>query len=178
MWHGILCHMARNPLGIPSKTATSGRKSIMWVASTPGPDSEHYLHTIQNLVGQRSRLSGSALETVRLRIKAGFPKAAFDRVRSAMDLRTEKLSEVTDIPLRTLARRKKLRPDESDRLFRVASVLQRAVDTLEDIAAARKWLTSPKRALGNRSPIDVCDTEAGAHEVENLLVRIDQTVYS
>ena len=160
------------------KSSKGGRRPVLWLAAASGPDSEHYLHTIRNLIGGRSRSSVSALETVRRRIKDGFPKSAFDRVRLAMDLRMETLSEITDIPLRTLARRKKLRPDESDRLFRVASVLQRAIDTLEDITTARQWLTSPKLALGNKTPIAVCDTEAGAREVEDLLIRIDQTVYS
>ena len=38
--------------------------------------------------------------------------------------------------------------------------------------------TTPKRALGNITPLRCCDTDVGAREVEALLGRIEHGVFS
>ncbi len=161
-----------------AKSVKAFSRTGPWVVYSPNTASGHYLSTIGNLTGKVTGTHGPAFEAVRAVIKSGLPKSAFDRVKLAIDVSTERLSLLTGIPVRTLARRRKLKPDESDRLFRVALVFQRAVETLENVDAARRWLNAPRRALGNRRPIELCDTEAGAREVENLLIRIDEGVYS
>jgi putative toxin-antitoxin system antitoxin component (TIGR02293 family) len=92
------------------------------------------------------------------------------------------IASVIGIPERTLARRKtagRLSPHESERLFRISTVFEKAVELFEgDVPAAVSWLTTPKGALGNHSPLAYSRTEVGAREVENLIGRIEYGVFS
>ena len=64
----------------------------------------------------------------------------------------------------------------SDRLFRVANIFASAKQVFESEEAALKWLHNPQIGLGGRVPLDMIMTEAGTHEVENLLGRIEYGV--
>lgn len=92
------------------------------------------------------------------------------------------VAETIGIPERTLARRKaagRLAPEESERLLRLSSIFERAVELFEgDAAAAVHWLTTPKRALDNQTPLQYARTEIGAREVENLIGRLEHGVFS
>ena len=92
------------------------------------------------------------------------------------------ITSIVGIPERTLARRKaatKLTTPESERLLRLSTVFDKAVELFEgDTAGAVKWLTAPKKALNNVSPLTYCRTELGAREVENLIGRLEHGVFS
>src|SRR5258708_1946261 len=92
------------------------------------------------------------------------------------------IASAIGIPERTLARRKaagRLSPEESERLFRIATVFEKAVELFEgDASAAVAWLMAPKRALGAQSPLIYLRTEVGAREVENLIGRLEHGVFS
>jgi putative toxin-antitoxin system antitoxin component (TIGR02293 family) len=114
-------------------------------------------------------------------LKHGFPMSAFENLRSAMDIPAKTLSSVANIASRTLSRRKKegrLQTDESERLFRIAALYDRAVEVLGDGERARAWFKGPKKALGGKTPLQYADTEPGAREVENLLGRLEYGVFS
>ena len=68
-------------------------------------------------------------------------------------------------------------PSET-RLYRFARLFALAEEVLEDKEQARDWLRSPQVGLNNRTPLDLMRTEAGAREVESLLVRIEHGVLS
>jgi putative toxin-antitoxin system antitoxin component (TIGR02293 family) len=72
----------------------------------------------------------------------------------------------------------RLTADESDKAVRFARLFGKAVETLEDKEAARRWLSSPQIGLGGALPLDYAETETGAREVENLLTRIEYGVIS
>lgn len=92
------------------------------------------------------------------------------------------LAETIGIPERTLARRRaagRLAPDESERLLRLSSVFEKTVELFEgDVPSAVRWLAAPKRALENQSPLQYTRTEVGAIEVENLIGRLEHSVFS
>jgi putative toxin-antitoxin system antitoxin component (TIGR02293 family) len=92
------------------------------------------------------------------------------------------IASVIGIPERTLARRKtagRLSPSESERLLRISTVFEKAVELFEgDVPGAVSWLTAPKRALGNHTPLSYSRTEVGAREVESLIGRIEHGVFS
>ena len=46
------------------------------------------------------------------------------------------------------------------------------------IDKARVWLKSPNRALGGEVPLDLLDTEIGAHQVEDVLLRLNYGIFS
>jgi putative toxin-antitoxin system antitoxin component (TIGR02293 family) len=83
---------------------------------------------------------------------------------------------------RTLARRAQgqhLKPVESDRLYRLAVVFTRAVELFEgDTAAARKWLTNPVRALGQKIPLELAQTEVGSEMVLDVIGRLEHGVFT
>jgi len=73
---------------------------------------------------------------------------------------------------RRLARRQTLKPSEADAIARLLRVTQSAEKTLGDAAFARQWLNLPSPPLGNRIPIELAETDAGAREVEAALSRL------
>jgi putative toxin-antitoxin system antitoxin component (TIGR02293 family) len=89
------------------------------------------------------------------------------------------LAELVGISQPTFFRRRKQKrfhADESDHLMRFARVWSRAIDVFENEEGARDWLKQPALGLGGRIPLVVAKTEAGAHEVDVLLQRIDYGV--
>jgi putative toxin-antitoxin system antitoxin component (TIGR02293 family) len=117
------------------------------------------------------------------RIKAGLPVKEFDTLRALLGLTVADLARKVGISLATLSRRRRHRaaldPEHSDRILRLARLYRLAVDLYDgNEAAARTWLTRPARALDGQTPLDFADTEAGAHEVEKLIGRLEHAVYA
>lgn len=120
-------------------------------------------------------------DAIREQVRAGLPYAALEAVATRYEIAAEALVRVLHIRPRTLARRKKeqrLRPDESDRLLRLARIAARAEEALGSRENAAGWLREPIIALGGVSPLDYMDTDLGALEVEQTLGRIEHGVYS
>jgi len=132
--------------------------------------------------GSSLGLTTTATSHLIQQIETGFPFAALLRLESNTGLDLTTLSNLIGIPERTLARRKvagKLSPEESERLLRIASVFEKAVDLFHgDVESAVRWLTNPKKALGYQQPLTYARTELGAREVENLIGRIGHGVFS
>jgi putative toxin-antitoxin system antitoxin component (TIGR02293 family) len=86
------------------------------------------------------------------------------------------------IPERTFGRRlakgEPLKPAEADAIGRLVRVTEKAEKTFGDADFAHKWLVYPNPALGDRIPIELAETDAGAREVETILTRIAYGVYS
>jgi putative toxin-antitoxin system antitoxin component (TIGR02293 family) len=126
----------------------------------------------------------SATETDQLvsQIEAGLPFKTVESLAALSGLPVTLIASTLGIPERTLARRKaagRFAPDESERLLRISTVFEQAVELFEgDVAGAVTWLTAPKRVLGNRSPLAYSRTELGAREVENLIGRLEHGVFS
>ncbi len=115
-------------------------------------------------------------------IEQGLPMRAAESLALGLGMALPELAERLGIPARTLARRKtagRLSPDESERVVRVARLLEKALALFDwDGSEARQWLRQPKQALAGQSPLDYARTEIGAREVENLLGRIEHGVFS
>lgn len=114
-------------------------------------------------------------------VKRGLPMASFYELSSEMDIQPARLMAVLNIASRTLVRRKKegrLGKDESERLYRVGRLFERAVQALGSKEAARTWLKTPKKALGNEVPLEYAETEIGAREIDDLLGRLEHGVFS
>ena len=83
---------------------------------------------------------------------------------------------------RTLHRRKdagRFEPQESERLYRFTSLFERVLGLFEgDRQQALHWLTMPKRALHDNTPVEYAQTEVGAREVDNLIGRLEHGVFS
>lgn len=118
---------------------------------------------------------------LRTSIREGLPFASLEAIIETYRLGRETLSGVLSIPLRTLTRRRveqRLRPEESDRVVRLARILAQAVEVLGSKEKASTWLQRPNRALGGETPLSLLDTDLGTRQVEEVLGRIEQGVFS
>ena len=134
-------------------------------------------------LGQRvkSRIDFDAL------IKKGMPLGVISHIKREFNLPDEVIARIIGVSPRTVSRRRKtvripakerLSPVESDRVYRFARIVAMAEDVFEDKNEALEWLNSPQHGLGGRVPFDMLQTDAGAREVEELLLRIDYGVIS
>ena len=71
------------------------------------------------------------------------------------------------------ARREPLTIEESDRLVRVTRIQALAEDVFGDLQNANRWLRERLGILGDKSPLEVAQTDSGARVIEQLLARID-----
>lgn len=139
-------------------------------------------HIVATLGGSRAlKRKTLTLEDLQAQLRTGLPYAALEAVASGFEIGTADLVAVLHVPPRTLARRKRerrLHADESDRLFRLGRIAALAEEVLGSRGKATRWLHEPNRALGNAVPLRQLDTEVGARQVEDLLVRIAHGVHS
>src|SRR5260370_5851212 len=139
---------------------------------------------IRNPKGRGASLGLTATATGELirQIERGLAFDSLRKLEAFSGVDTLAIASVIGIPERTLARRKtagRLSPDESERLLRISTVIEKSVELFEgDVPAAVSWLTSPTRALGNHSPLQYSRTEIGAREVENLIGRLEHGVFT
>jgi putative toxin-antitoxin system antitoxin component (TIGR02293 family) len=125
---------------------------------------------------------GGALEKLVESLNAGWPYRSLARFQAEAGLPLETIAEQIQVPLRTLHRRRlegRLKPDESERLHRLANIFDKACALFGgNKESARRWLQSPKPALGNRAPLWYARTDVGAREVEDLIGQIEHGVFS
>jgi len=140
-------------------------------------------------------------------IRKGIPWGVISHIKKEFNLPDEVIAQIIGVSCRTIARRRKtvkipvkttrvavsgkprkrkanlialerLSPVESDRVYRFARIIALAEDVFEDKEEALEWLKSPQYGLGGLVPFDMLQTDAGAREVEELLVRIDYGILS
>lgn len=115
-------------------------------------------------------------------IERGFPFDALEYLKAALGLTDSEIAGALAVSTKTASRWRhaetRLPAPVSDRIFRYARIFALAENVLEDKDAAREWLHDKQMGLGGHSPIELMRTEAGAREVESLLVRIEHGVLS
>jgi putative toxin-antitoxin system antitoxin component (TIGR02293 family) len=115
------------------------------------------------------------------KIQKGLRFSELETLQNSIDMPFEQLAAKLCISRSTLQRRKaagRLSPDESDKVMRLSRLLEHATNVFGDIEKARAWLKFPQRGLGGAVPLDYAETEVGAREVDNLLGRIEYSVYT
>ncbi len=137
---------------------------------------------IQTLGGKSVLKRNISSETqLREAVREGLPYESLATVVEKLGIKGDKVAEVIQLPLRTIARRKKekrLEPDESDRVVRLARIGAMAAYVLGNEQKAAVWLHERNRALGGIPPLDILDTDIGTRQVEEILGRIEHGVYS
>ena len=137
---------------------------------------------VVQVLGGAKVFKGRALPTsaeLRERIKEGLPYHSLESVRERLRLSVPEAATVLHMPTRTMARRRqtrKLDPDESDRLYRIARVAGQAVSVFGAEDKAMAWLQRPNRALHGELPLRLLDTDVGARQVEDILGRIEHGI--
>lgn len=107
-------------------------------------------------------------------IEAGLPHEAFVRFRDFSQLPEEQIAVAA-----RCSPTNQLSPDESDRIMRMALVFERAVDLFNgNHEAAKSWMTSPNRALGQETPLAMTRTSFGANAVTDLIGQLEHGIFS
>jgi len=139
-------------------------------------DVRHYLGGAKAIGSPQTELDFVAI------IRKGLPASALESLRTRTELSEETIVNSLRIAKRTAARRKqqgdRLKPSESERLFRLAKTFATATDVLGTKENARQWLLSPNLSLGGNPPIKLLDTGIGFQQVIDVLGRIEFGVYS
>ena len=148
----------------------------------PTPASRAARADAGSLLGLRTADATAATDAeVRSAVRKGYPFRVLDEVSKHLARPSHEINAVLGIPPRTFARRKAAKqftPEESDRIYRLARIVQLAIDVLGSDEKARNWLKAPNRALGGEVPFELLDTDVGTRQVEAALLRVAYGIFS
>ena len=116
------------------------------------------------------------------RVEEGVPVLDVVAFGKEVGFTAEEMAMLIQMPSRTYARRvagkSRLKLDEGERAVRIMRIYELARQALGTNERTRRWLSRPLRVLGGRTPLDFARTEPGAREVEAVLGRFEEGVYS
>ncbi len=125
-----------------------------------------------SMVIGRSGLSPGALVRD---IRKGLPAESFVEIADAFGGKVshDVLALKLGLVARTLSRKRKAKErlsiTESERIYRVARVLEAAEGLFGSREAASEWILASCASFGDAAPLDLLDTDVGTAEVEGLL---------
>lgn len=125
---------------------------------------------IARVLGLRRRVL--SVEQLEQQVAAGLPKASLSAVARHVYGNSPDAAALMHrvIPAATFHRRREdLKPQEGERVERLARVIATAELVWGGADDARAFLSTAHAMLGGRRPIEVALTELGARRVENLL---------
>lgn len=115
-------------------------------------------------------------------LEGGLSGNLFKEVCCLLAISEKRLAGIINLSVSTLAQRKKrgyFSATESERLYRILNLYKKAVQVFDDDPEeAREWLKTKAYGLGDEIPLEFSKTEVGAKEVERLLTRIDEGVFT
>jgi putative toxin-antitoxin system antitoxin component (TIGR02293 family) len=110
-------------------------------------------------------------------VRKGLPMKALNDLADKLHVDRAELADILGTSLRTLQRKEeastRLGPSASDRLARVARILDLAMHVFGELDKASTWLTSKSRALENEIPLHMLDTDIGTERVQSELRQIE-----
>lgn len=175
-WLYYICNMAQTKReGNMTTTAQTKRK----LTKKSQRSNEKNAYGKDTLIGMN--LITTEKNVLIKKIKKGLPISVFVKIQKELDVSADTLASTVNIASRTLARRKKegrFQPDESERVLRIASLFDRALQVLHKQNRVQLWFKSPQKGLSGKTPLEYADTEPGAREVEDLLGRLEHGVFS
>lgn len=126
-----------------------------------------------------SQLESAELNDLLASLEEGLSAALLDELRDRLALSPEGMASFLGISTRTLERRREkgtLTSSESERLYRIVRLFQKAMEVFETEEEARRWLKRPQMRLGEQVPLEIARLEPGAREAERLLGRIEHGI--
>jgi putative toxin-antitoxin system antitoxin component (TIGR02293 family) len=109
-------------------------------------------------------------------LREGLPVSVLQEIRDGWGMTIIELSNSLSIPKSTLMRMleqgRRMSAADSDRVYRLASVLAWAEECIGSRKKAQAWLRNPNQALGNVTPLRAIETGIGVRQVEQVLGRI------
>ncbi|MBW4532632.1 MAG: DUF2384 domain-containing protein [Pleurocapsa minor HA4230-MV1] len=71
-----------------------------------------------------------------------------------------------------------LKPNLVDRWLRFSKIVRQAQELFEDQIETQRWLSTPKIALENKTPLEILDTDSGCRQVEQILLQAAYGVFA
>ncbi len=116
------------------------------------------------------------------RVEEGLPVGEVVEFGKQAGFTNEELARLIHIPARTYARRvaskSRLKVSEGERAIRLMRLFSRAKQVFGTDENTRRWFNARILALGRKTPLEYAQTEPGAREVENIIGRIEDGVFS
>ena len=113
-------------------------------------------------------------------VNRGLPLSTLEEFSAYSGIPMKNLLEVV-VPPRTLKHRRQrkepLNVDESDRLARVAKMLELAVKVYGNREDGKEFLTRHMPRFDEKSPLEVLRTEKGEEAVQEFLIQIAEGMY-
>jgi putative toxin-antitoxin system antitoxin component (TIGR02293 family) len=108
-------------------------------------------------------------------IQAGFPARALAAFKERAQLSNREVARALGVSEKTVERvgtQAHIKPATSDRLYRMARIVELATEVLCDEQQALEWLRTPQHGLAERVPLDLLATDAGTEQIRAELLRI------
>jgi putative toxin-antitoxin system antitoxin component (TIGR02293 family) len=116
------------------------------------------------------------------RVEEGLPVSEVVEFGKHAGFTTDELARLIQIPPRTYARRvasnSRLKVPEGERAVRLMRLFDRAKQVFGTDENTRGWFNARLLALGRKTPLEYAQTEPGAREVENIIGRIEDGIFS
>lgn len=116
------------------------------------------------------------------RVEEGLPVMEVVQFGKQAGFTTDELARLINIPARTYARRvadkSRLKVHEGERAARLMRLFDRAKEVFGTDENTRGWFSAKILALGWKTPLEYAQTEPGAREVENIIGRIEDGIFS
>jgi putative toxin-antitoxin system antitoxin component (TIGR02293 family) len=129
-----------------------------------------------------ANLLGIPNQKIGEQIKKGLPIRTVEHLEKSAGITTVEMMGILDVSDRNWRRRKNvgaLNLDESNTVFRTARVFSTVLGmTHGDTEKAKRWMRTPRKALGGKTPITCLVTDADSQEVIDLVGRIREGISS
>ena len=115
------------------------------------------------------------------RLNVGISKKELETLKARTELDYDKLAKLLSVTRATLINKpssEKFNSALSERILGLADIYSYGYDVFEDEKKFNQWMFKQSRALGGKTPYEVCDNQFGREEVKNIIGRIDYGVYS
>jgi putative toxin-antitoxin system antitoxin component (TIGR02293 family) len=112
----------------------------------------------------------------------GLQKEFIDVLANDLGITRKAMAEdILNVSVKTMERKtktEKLDKRISSHALEVAKVLQHAFEVFENEEKVKRWVNKENRALNDKKPVELFDTLTGINMVNDILVRIEEGVYS
>jgi putative toxin-antitoxin system antitoxin component (TIGR02293 family) len=116
------------------------------------------------------------------RVEEGLPVRDLVEFGRHAGFTNDELARLLHVPPRTYARRiaskSRLKVPEGERAVRLMRLYDLAKKVFITDENTRGWFHGKIRALGGKTPLEFARTEPGAREVENIIGRIEDGIFS
>lgn len=115
-------------------------------------------------------------------VRQGFPVMVYRKLTEKTGMSQTEFHDVTLIPISTIKRRlskqERFSTQESDVMYRLATLIELATDLFDDEQRALEWLREGVYGLNGKRPLDMISTTADFETVKDLIGRVKHGVFS